>query len=255
MTERASLPAWRVATVWSILSMVGTLLAMPFLLSLLEGLNAPNRPPWPVLLLASMLQTGVLCFFLSWAGTAAGRKLGVGSPLLEAWLSKQPSSVRKTFGTAALLGMGGGLLVVGLDAVFASHMPTPLRSIPQPTPFQGMIASFCGGITEEVMLRLGATTISAWVVAKALGAEGRGRTRALGFGVVFGAFMFGAGHLPLAFSIWPASGVVVARILLLNAVVGLVAGAVYVRRGIEHAMVLHFMADVVIYVVMPIVRG
>ena len=253
MSDKVFSPAWRVAAVWAILSMLGTALAMPFLLSLLEGMNPPNPPPLPVLVLASILQTGVLSFLLAWAGTAAGRKLGVGSPLIDAWLSKQHHSVEKTFGVAALLGALGALSVIALDAVFAPHMPAPARSIPQPTPFQGLLAAFYGGIAEEVLMRLGASTIFAWLVSKLLGHEGKGRTVSLGMGVVLGALLFGAGHLPLAFTLWPPSAIVVARILLLNALVGLLAGWVYVRRGLEHAVVLHFTADIVIYVVRPLV--
>lgn len=257
MTSRtAGLPsAWRVAAVWAILSMLGVALAMPFLLSLLEGMPGPTPPPWPVLMLASMAQTGVISFFLAWGGTAAGRKLGVGSPFIEAWLSKQKPSARKAFGVAVLLGAVGALAIIVLDAAFARVIPAPLRSIPQPTPLQGFLASFYGGIAEEVLMRLGASTLIAWVVAKIVGTEGRGRSIALGFGVVFGALLFGAGHLPVAFTIWPASAIVVARILVLNAVVGLLAGFVYVRRGLEHAVVLHFTADIVLYVVRPLVQA
>jgi len=256
MNEQTLIPAWRIAAVWTLLSMLGVALAMPFLLSLLEGLDATNRPPLPVLVLVSILQTGVISFFLAWGGTAAGRKLGVGSPLVEAWLSKRRVSVGKTFGLAALLGVVGGLSVIALDAAFAPHMPAPIRgSLPQPTPLQGLLASFYGGIAEEVLMRLGATTMAAWLVAKVIGVEGRRRTISLGIGVVFGALLFGVGHLPVGFTIWPASPVVVARIVLLNAVVGLIAGIVYVRRGLEHAVVLHFVADIVLYVLTPIVTA
>jgi hypothetical protein len=249
-------PAWRIAAVWAVLSIFGTLLVMPYALSLVEGLDAPNRPPTPVLALASMVQTGLLAFFLAWGGTAAGRKLGLGSPLVEAWLSGQRPRVPKTFGVAALLGVISGLVVIGLDMVFAPHMPVPLRgALPQPTPFQGFLASFYGGIVEEVLMRLGVATIVAWLMAKGLGFEGRGRKIALTIGVVFAALLFGVGHLPAAFNLWPPSVVVVARTVVLNAIVGLLVGILYVRRGLEHAIVLHFSADIVLHVITPIVRG
>lgn len=247
--------AWRVAAVWALLSMVGVLLAMPFLLTLVDGLEPQKRPPLPLLMIGSVLQTGIISFFLSWIGTAAGRRLGVGSPIVEAYLSKQPVRFGKTLAWAALWGALGGLSVIALDAVFAPLMPAALRSLPQPTPFEGLLASFYGGISEEVLIRLGATTLFAWLVAKVVGFEGRPRTISLTSGVILGALLFGIGHLPLAFTIWPVSSVVVARILLLNALVGIVAGIVYVCRGLEHAVVLHFTADVVLYVLRPIAVG
>ena len=255
MNTPCPVAAWRVALVWAILSMIGVLLAMPFLLTLLDGLDTPNRPPWPLLTLGIVLQTGVGSFLLSWLGTAAGRKLGVGSPLIDAFLSKQPVAFGKTFVWAALWGALGGLAVIALDALFAPHMPATLRVMPQPTPMQGLLASFYGGISEEVLMRLGAATSFAWLVGNLMGFDARGRTISLTMGILFGALVFGVGHLPLAFSIWPAGPIVVARILLLNAVVGLLAGIVYVRRGLEHAVVLHFAADIVLYVLRPIVVG
>jgi len=256
MNEQTLPAVRRVAAVWAVLSMLGVVLAIPFLVSLLQGLDVPKRPPLPALILVSIVQTGLFSFLLAWGGAAAGRKLGVGSPLVEARLSKRRFAIGKTFGLAALLGVVGGVSVLALDAVFAPHMPASIRSAPpMPTALQGLLASFYGGISEEVLMRLGITTMAAWLWAHVVGFEGRGRTIALVFGVVFGAVVFGAAHLPLAFTIWPASPVVVARILLLNAVVGLLAGVVYVRRGIEHAVVLHFAADLVLYVVAPILRG
>ena len=254
MNATSPVAAWRVALVWAILSMAGVLLAMPFLLTLLEGLDAPNRPPLPVLTLVIVLQTGIGSFLLSWIGTAAGRKLGVGSPVIEAFLSKRTIALDKHYLLVAFLGAFGGLAVIALDAVFAPHMPPTLRTMPQPTPFQGLLASFYGGISEEVLMRLGAATSFAWLIGKIVGFEGRGRTISLTLGVLFGALVFGVGHLPLAFSIWPAGPIVVARILLLNAVVGVLAGVVYVRRGLEHAVVLHFAADIALYVLRPLVQ-
>lgn len=249
-----TIAAWRVATIWAVLSVVGVLLAMPFLLTLIQDLPAQNQPPMPVLILAMVLQTCIMSFVLAWLGTAAGRVLRVGSPLFEAWLTKRKVIVGKTFVGAALLGALGGVLVIALDAVFAGYMPTPLRTIPQPTPLQGLLAGFYGGISEEVLMRLGAATLSAWVLGKIVGFE-KHRALVLGFGIVFGAILFGVAHLPIASTIWPINGVVVARILLLNAVVGLLAGVVYVRRGLEHAVVLHFAADIVLYVIRPLVQG
>lgn len=248
------LPAWRIGAIWGVLSAVGVLFAIPFLLTLMQDMPVQNRPPLPVLVFASVMQTGVLSFVLAWLGTAAGRKMGVGSPLFEAWMTMRIVPVRKTFVGAAFWGALGGALVIALDAVFARFMPAPLRTIPEPTPFQGLLAAFYGGISEEVMMRLGATTLAAWAMGKLVGFE-KHRTLILGFGVVFGAVVFGVGHLPLASTIWPLNGVVVARILVLNAVVGLLAGVTYVRRGLEHAVVLHFTADIVLYVLRPLMLG
>lgn len=253
MNSESKVAAWRIAAVWTGLSMLGTILAIPFLFSLLEGLSIPNRPPLLVLAMASVIQTGVLAFGLSWVGTVTGRKLGIGSPIIENLLAKKNIEVPRSMALAILFGAASGILVIVADAFFAPYMPAPLgQAPPQPTPLQGLLASVYGGISEEVLMRLGVTTLFAWLVAYLFGFQGKGRIISISLGILFGAFVFGAGHLPLAFSIWPSTGIVVARILVLNAIVGLLAGYMYVRRGLEHAVVLHFTADIVLYVIRPL---
>jgi Type II CAAX prenyl endopeptidase Rce1-like len=256
MNLESNIATWRIAAVWAALSMLGTMLAMPFLFTLLDTLNMSNRPPLPMLVVVSVLQTGVLAFLLSWAGTAAGRKLQIGSPFIENWLARKPIEIPKSMALALLLGAASGIVVIATDALFAPYMPALIdRAPPQPSPLQGLLASAYGGISEEVQMRLGATTLFAWLVAHLFGFQDRGRTLSLSLGVLFGALVFGAGHLPLAFSIWPPSAVVVTRILLLNAIVGLIAGYMYIHRGLEHAVVLHFTADIVLYVIRPLLQS
>ncbi|WAS99594.1 CPBP family glutamic-type intramembrane protease [Nannocystis poenicansa] len=67
------------------------------------------------------------------------------------------------------------------------------------------------------------------------------------------AVLFGALHLPAAAQVWPLTHLVVARTLLLNALPGALFGAIYVRRGLEHAIVMHFAADIALHVVLPAV--
>jgi len=52
-----------------------------------------------------------------------------------------------------------------------------------------------------------------------------------------------------------ASGFALGAVVLLNGLGGLVFGIVYVRRGIEAAMLAHFSADVVLHVIGPGLAG
>ena len=118
--------------------------------------------------------------------------------------------------------------------------------VPQPSPWDGFWASFYGGIAEEVMTRLGMATVLAWALARWLG-----RRAALAVGVAGSALLFGALHLPAAAQVWPLTVLVVARTLTLNGVLGVMFGAAYVRHGLEHAIVMHFAADLVLHVAAP----
>lgn len=243
------LPAWRPALVWALISAVAATGLVPYVATLLpEGVAVH-----PAALAAALAaQTGVMAFVFGWLGTRAGRNLGVGSPLLEALLRGRLPPLPGSLATAAVLGALAGLAIVGLDRAFAPWMPALTGSLTaSPAPWQGLLASFYGGIAEEVLTRLGLATLVAWAVARVTGAHGSGRRLALALGVGVAALLFGALHLPAASLLWPLTPVVVARTLALNAVGGLLAGVLYVRRGLEHAIVAHFCADLVLHVLVP----
>ena len=116
--------------------------------------------------------------------------------------------------------------------------------------FAGFLASFYGGIVEEVELRLFFTTLLAWLLYLLCGKNRAPWQR--WSAVVLAALAFGAGHLPAAAQVWPLDSVVIARTVLLNAIAGLVFGWFYVRQGLESAMLSHFCADLVLHVATPL---
>ena len=148
------------------------------------------------------------------------------------------------------------MLIILLDlVVFAPLMPKQLTSSTgtmMPAAWQGMLASFYGGINEELLLRLFLMSLLAWIGCKL--------TRAATPGVVVGwtanilaALLFGAGHLPVTASMVPLTGVVIARALILNGLGGVAFGWLYWRRGILLAMAAHFSADIVLHVLPPLI--
>lgn len=236
--------AWRLALVWSLLSSLAALAVVPYVFTLM-----PKPLPMPAGGLAAVFvaQAGLQAFLFAWAGTAAGRRLGVGSPWLEARLRGEHPPLPRSLGRMVLYGLGAGLVGAALDLAFAPWMPPPLAGeLPRPSPWYGLLASFYGGVAEEVLTRLGMATLLAWATARLLGLRA-----ALAVGIVGSALLFGALHLPAAAQVWPLTALVVARTLLLNALLGVTFGAVYVRHGLEHAIVMHFAADIVLHVVLP----
>ncbi len=62
---------------------------------------------------------------------------------------------------------------------------------------------------------------------------------------------FGLGHLPNASMVMHITPTVVVLALLLNGVAGISFGYLYRKSGLESAIVAHFCADFVIYVIGP----
>jgi membrane protease YdiL (CAAX protease family) len=245
---------WPMALLLGVLGGLGAALVVPYALALL-----PQKEPLPMSVPAiaalAALQNGVLLGVLGALALRVTYPLGLDAPLLRRWLRCGPSRVPGS-GDAALaagLGIVAGLLVLLGDAAFAPFMPKLDVPGGGPDAFTGLLASFYGGISEELFLRLIVMGFTAALLTKLLR---RGLTPAIAWSAIaFAALLFGVGHLPAAAQLAPLDAVFVTRTLVLNGVVGLVCGWLYWRRGLEMAMLAHFSADIVLHVLLPLLRN
>jgi len=198
----------------------------------------------------------------------AGR-IGLGLPFLESWLAGKPdwARVRKFVVPAILAGVLASVAIIALDVgVFAPRLSAELKQSAlqgQQTPtlsapvWAGFLASFYGGITEEILLRLFMLSLFAWIgrfVNRT--PDGRPGMAALWVANVLAAVLFGLGHLPAtAAAGLPLDALVVTRAIVLNGLAGIVWGWLYWTSGLEAAMVSHFSADIVLHVIWPLLAG
>ena len=66
------------------------------------------------------------------------------------------------------------------------------------------------------------------------------------------AIIFGISHLPVMAMMSELSWLMISRVIILNALGGLVFGYLYLRRGLVYAMTAHFLADLVLQVLFPL---
>lgn len=91
-------------------------------------------------------------------------------------------------------------------------------------------------------------TLIAWIIWKtALKGQRPPTAGVFWIAIVIAAILFGVGHLPAVAGIWPLTPLVVIRTIALNALAGLAFGFIYWRWGLEHAMLSHFCADIVLH--------
>ncbi len=110
----------------------------------------------------------------------------------------------------------------------------------------GLLASFEGGITEELLLRLFVMSAMAWLLIRIW----RQRPPAVFWAAnLVAAVLFGLGHLPATAALVPLTPMIVTRAIVLNGLFGVVAGWLYWRRGLESAMVAHFAGDIVLHAI------
>jgi len=240
----------RIALALGVASAASVALLYPYLLVLIPKLGKTAIPLWALVPIQAV-QGGLQLFALGWVGLRVGAPLGLDAPLLRAWLddpASRPASTR--FGRVALLGLAVGALLVALDRwLFLPAQPEAIRALGAAIArWKGLLASFYGGIGEEVITRQFLMSLVAWVLVKLA----RRRAPAVYVAAaVIAALAFAAAHLPAAAQLAPLDRAVVARVIVLNGVAGIAFGLLFWRRGLEHAMVAHFCADLVLHVVAP----
>ena len=257
MTTTPSPPQLRSAFALGIAGTLATALLFPYVLALKPGSlalasAAMHLPAWAVVVVQSA-QNGVLCFLLAWAGLKLGAPLGLAAPWLAARLYGRARPASSAWPQAAVLGVAAGLLVIGAIALFGAPIEDMARKPHASVGFalKGLLASPYGAIVEEVELRVFVMGLFAWLLCRFSG--GQARSWAMVAAIILAALVFGAGHLPMAAQLAPLSLGVIARVVAYNALGGVVFGWLYWKRGLEHAMLAHFCADLVLHVAAPLI--
>lgn len=242
---------WKVFGVLVGGALLGSLAIIPYALSLQELPPSLPIPLW-LLLLIGTLQNLLLFAVVTALGLWLGGKVGLGTPVLRAWLAGDSEAPRRFWASLPLaVGLGAATAVIILlleGFVFAPLLPKALQAEQGPPAWQGFLAAFYGGINEELLMRLGLMSLLAWVGARATGREKPGGI-VMWTANLLAALLFGAGHLPTLATLAPLTTMLVLRTLLLNSIAGVAFGWLYWRRGLLAAMAAHFSADIVLHVI------
>jgi hypothetical protein len=256
----------KTALVLWVLALCGALLVLPYVAALENKplAAAAERHHFEVreLLAISVAQTAVLLALAVALGQWAAGKLGLGTPLVAALVTRRPAP-EKTLPTlliAFALGILMALAFLMLDHWVFAPIPSVAELInnaasgrAKPGARQGLLASFYGAVDEEILMRLGLLSILAMAFRTVARMCGANRELPLPTGVfwtanIVTAVLFGLGHLPATAALAPLSVALVVRAVVLNGTAGLVFGALYRRDGLEWAMASHFGVDIVAHI-------
>lgn len=247
----------KTAAIWALLAGLSALAIMPYLLRLMPDLREAAQVPLPAFVLIQVVQAMLLAGLLSLLGLRMGHRVGMGSPLMQAWLGGTASPDARSLRPLQAIGLGvcAAAAIIGASLALDRWLPEPLYAIEHAgrgqTALNGFLAAFYGGIVEELVARLFVLTLIVWLLC---GFGRRTPSPAIVWtAIMLAALLFGAGHLPPAVELWGLSPLVVFRTVALNAVAAVVFGWLYWRRGIEMAMLGHFSADIVVHVIAPLV--
>jgi len=257
---------WRVFFILWIAAILSSIAVLPYALELqASALEAMDLPiPLPALIALQIVQSAILFAIIIFAGMFFASRVGLKTPILDSITRSESVSdkVRAILPISIGLGVIASLLIIGLD-VWA-FQPALLKELgdsanalnlqnAQPAAWKGFLASFYGGIAEELLLRLFLMSLLAWLgrfVSKTQ--EGKPTSAVFWISNILTAIIFGLGHLPATALLIPLTPLVITRAIVLNGLAGVAFGWLYWKRGLEAAMISHFAADIILHVLLAL---
>jgi hypothetical protein len=254
-THRSIRFPWRLFWLLFGAGVVGVLAIIPFALDLI-GPTLPPMPdyslPLPLIIAIGIVQNLVLLGVMVFVGLKLGRQLGLGAPLLDAWINNVSSGdFKKSLRSGLIVGIVIGMVLLAIVLLLVPALPKlPFVAAARIALWKRMLVCLYGGIYEELLTRLFLLTLIAWLATKLLRKDTQKLT-ATSFWIanLTVAVLFGLGHLPSASLVMPITALVVVAAISLNGIAAIAFGWLYRKHGLESAMIAHFVADFVLYVV------
>jgi hypothetical protein len=239
----------QILILWTV-ALFSVILLLPYLLETLEREKVLSGLPVavPVFLLVSTLQSAVFLAIASFVGVRLARSGGIEI----SWAIESGKILY-----ALIMGMVAGLIILSVDYFFHQVGIGPtFFSIDPVTPWKGMLASFYGGIAEEVLMRLFLVSLLVFLFMK-LSRRLFYQNRILIFGIaiILVAILFGVGHLPAVQLHTVLTPMIIFRVILVNSIGGVVFGFLFIRYGLLYSMMAHFAADLLLFFIFPLLNN
>jgi membrane protease YdiL (CAAX protease family) len=256
---------WKIFFILWVASIFSVIAVLPYLLSLesnvLQNLELPF--PLPIVIALQVLQNAVIFAIAIFGGMFFASRVGLRIPILEAATHGESVAdrVRAILPLSTILGVASTLVVLGLEIFYfqpamrkeLGDTAAALNQTSQPAAWKGFLASFYGGIAEEILLRLLVMSFFVWLgrfISKT--SDSKPTSAIFWVANILAAILFGLGHLPATALLVPLTPLVVTRAFVLNGLIGIVCGWLYWKRGLEAAMISHFSADLVLHVLLAL---
>lgn len=246
---------WKLFFVLLGASTVTTLMVLPYALTLISGTGLVFTP---IILVAQVIQSLVLFSIAIFFGLKLSKRFGFGMPIIEGMLrgEAQGNNLKSILWLSIGLGVLASALIIFFSFLFGSLSLDFLRAEMSVSIWKSLLASFYGGVGEEILLRLFLMTFFVWITFKITKtADGKPTNTGIWLAIIISSVIFGLGHLPITGALTAITPVVVLRAILLNGVAGIIFGWLYWKKGLESAMISHFSADICLHVLLPIIAS
>lgn len=210
-----------------------------------------------VLKLLILINPTVLLLFAVLLGGSLAPKVGLDAPVLRAWLAGK--KVNLQFFEQLKVGVPTGLIAGIAISVFyffcEPYIPDELLELSKNMDIKPLTKFLYGGITEEILVRWGVMSLFVWLGWKVFGDDVTLPSQGiLWTGILLSAFLFGLGHLPVVFAtVSEVSAFLIFYIIVGNMLMGVLAGWLFWKKGLEAAMIAHIFGHVSMIIIAAVV--
>ena len=243
---------WKMFFVLLAACVIASVLVMPYSFAL----TSIEIEITPKIIFLGAIQNLALFAIAIFVGLLLSKRIGMGLPILQGVLEgkNQTKEFKSILLPSISLGILAGVLIVLLSIPFDKLIPDFQILKESTAAWKALLASFYGGIAEEVLLRLFLVSLFVWIIWK-IKKDKDGSPTALGIwlSIILASVFFGLGHLPATAQITSLTGIVIARAIILNGIGGIIFGWLYWKKGLESAIIAHFSTDIVLHVITPFI--
>ena len=254
---RAKRFPWGNLVVLMACAVVGVAASFPFVTSIYADKLADAPLPLPVVFGLALLQNTIIFGVIIAIGLLLTAKVGLpGTPLIDDLRAGKGigERLRAIIQPALMTGLGVGVAVLLLfSLVLRNELPQlPVGKAVLIPIWKRFLLCFYGGMTEEIMMRIFLLSLLVWLLSKVWrSGPGAPSRKVFWTANIVLAVLFGLGHLASVVPLMPITFNIVLGALLLNGVASIAFTSLYAKRGLEAAIIAHFMADFMIWVIGP----
>lgn len=235
------------------LSIFSVICIIPYVLTIQGEVIKEAGIPLEYLFVAQFIQSVILFSVAIILGLFFSKKVGFTLPLIETLIEKGNYKIilKNILGKSTIIGIVVAVVIYILDFLFTAQGAGITTHQGLAPIWQTLLASFYGGITEEILMRLFLMTLFIWLGMKIFKQKAPSMI-GIWIPIVLAAIIFGLGHLPITASITEINTLVIVRAIVLNGVGGIVFGWLFWKKGLESAMIAHFTTDIILLTILPL---
>lgn len=241
---------WRLFLVLWLAGAVAALPLIPVTVVLGDAGLTAHPVGWWEAAVAVLLAAVVIPPLAITVGLRMGARLGLGAPLIEAWLAgRAVTDAARRLGTAAAAGGGLGLAAVVAALALAGDAAQPAAPLEEIVPWWvGLAQALSAAVDEELIFRFGLMSLIAWFAGRLMPPRDEAPSDfAMWVALGLAALIFTAVHAAPAGDAAGAAALVAEPMQIVRLLAGGLFGWLFWKHGLEAAIIAHLTYNIVLF--------